>query len=220
MADGWMINQSTKLYGDQVLVVSQIGIKCSNPRTTICLVMAPPFEMVTVYNDKNRSLFQSPVKSFRCPAQKTFALFNSWVLGESPMIKVGTGTLNHFNVVKYQSTKAFSARQRALRQLDKTPSSNPMILDSQSTDDFHLAPGAGLGLCRMYGIPLVPGIPLEVDCKDSDLSPTCFLESKKYTKTKVSAADFAIPAGYKRIESIEEIMKSIDMQDAMQLFDH
>jgi hypothetical protein len=216
--DAWSITQWAELYGTQELIVSQIGIKSSNAKSKICLVMTPPFNIVTYYNTRAHSYFQSPVKDFRCPMQKTFALFNAYVLGDSPMEKVGTGTLNGFEVVKYRTTKAFTLKQAASRHNDKVPSSNPMIIDSQSTDDFHLAPGAGLGLCRLYGLPLVPGIPLKVIAKDSDLNPKTYLQSKQGTKTKVNASDFAIPPGYKLLKRIEEITQTAETQDALLLF--
>jgi hypothetical protein len=218
MVDGWIINQAAKLYGNQILTVSPIGIKSANPKTGVCVVMTPPFDMVTMYSDQNHSIFQSPLKTFRSPAAKALALFNSLILGESPMIKVGTDNIHGFKIVKYQTTKEFSAKQALLRKTDKVPSSNPRIIDSQSTEDFHLAPGAGLGLCKLYGIPLVPGIPLYVECKDMDLSRSNYLESHKYTKTKVSARDFALPLGYRKLKGAEEIMQSNVNPDAMQLF--
>ncbi len=198
--------------------LSPIGIKTTNTRSSICLVVTPPFDQVTMYNDRTRSIFQTPLKLFRCPAHKTFVLFNAYQLDEAPMIKVGAGTLAGFNVVKYQTTKAFDQKQLSLRKTDKVPGSNPRIIDSQSTDDFHLPTGAGTSLCRLYGVPIVPGIPIEVSCKDMDLSFSSLLQLKKSAKTRVSAADFALPVGYKRLDSIEEIMKSNDDQDAMQLF--
>lgn len=218
LVDATVLYQETKLFGEQVLVVSPIGIKTTGTRSSICLVLTPPFETVTMYNDRTRRIFQTPIKLFRCPLQKTFAIFNSYQLDEAPMIKVGVGAVAGFNVAKYQTTKAFNNRQLMLRRTDKVPASNPRIINSQSTDDFHLPEAVGTTLCRLYGVPIIPGIPIEVDCRDMDLSFSSLLQLKKSTKVKVSAADFAPPIGYKRLENVQEIFNSNEDQDAMQLF--
>ncbi len=102
-----LIKQSNKFFGEQILLVCQIGIKTCNSKSSVCMIMTPPFETATVYNKSTKKYFQAPVKAMRCPMQKTFALFNAYVLGEAPMEKIGTGQLDGFNVVKYRTTKAF-----------------------------------------------------------------------------------------------------------------
>ena len=218
--DGWKISQWSKLYGEQVVTISAIGIKSTNPRTAVTLVMTPPFKIVTVFNDQGKSIFQTPIELFRCPLLKTFAILNSTMLGESPMIKIGTGTLNGFKIVKYKTTKDFTAHQAAINKQDDLPVSSPMSIESQSTNDFHLAPGAGVGLCRLYGIPVVPGIPLEVNAQDMNLNPVNYLHSRLFTKTTASTADFALPTGYRPMKSVQEILQSNVTEDAMQLFSH
>jgi len=218
ISDGWIINQKSQLFGEQLLLISPIGIKSANPKSSMTILMTPPFETVTAYNDQTKSVFQTPVKTFRSPMQKTYAIFNSNVLGEAPMEKTGTARLFGFTMVKYQSTKAYDMQQARLRKTDHIPSSNPRIIYIQSTEDFHLPAGAGTAQCRLYGLPLVPGIPLQVLTKDNDLTPASVLQSTQCIKTKVSPNDFMVPHSYKRVRSIEEITKSNVTEDAMQLF--
>jgi len=201
-----------------VLLVSQFGIRTCNPKSSICMIMTPPFEIATVYNKSTKKYFQAPVKALRCPMQKTLALFNAYVLGEAPMGKVGTGQLDGFNVVKYRTSKAFEVKAKLLRKTDNVPSSNPSVIDSQSTDDFHLPPSAGEGLCKYYGVPWVSGIPLSVEAKDTDGDPSVILKSSKGQKIKVTASDFLLPPGFTREKSLEEVHQSSQTEDAMQLF--
>ena len=134
------------------------------------------------------------------------------------MVKMGTGKLNGLSVVKYRSTKAFATKQLMLRKTEKTPGSNPMIVDTQSTDDFHLPEGAGIGLCKLYGIPQVPGIPIDVISTDLNMNADAFLKSAKAIKIKTSSADFILPSAYKRVKNIEETSTSTMDADTMQLF--
>jgi hypothetical protein len=216
--DACLINQNLKIFGEQQLLISKIGIKSFNPRSQISLVMTPPYQSVTLYNKLNQGIIQMPVKSLRCPVQKTFALFNNWMLGDSPMQKIGSGEINGFKVVKYRTTKAFTATQLMLRKTEKVPSSNPTVIDLQTTEDFQLPAGVGMALAKFYGVPDVPGIPLQVDLKDTDDNPSNYLRSSKCRKTRASAGDFALPTGYRKLKSVEEINQSNETEDAMQLF--
>ena len=215
---GWILNQTSQLLGMQVLTVSAIGIKTSNRKSSVSLVMTPPFKTVTIYNDQNKTIFQTPVKLFRSPYAKGMAIFGSNMLGDAPMVPAGKVTLNGFNVSKYKSTEAYNLQQVKLKKAGQIPASTPQMMESQSSDDLHLAPGAALALCRLYGIPLVPGIPVEARNTDLEHHSSYQLQTTKCTKTMVSEKDFALPRGYEHLKNLQEMTKSDVTEDGMLLF--
>ena len=72
LVDGWSVKQSSKIFGYEDLLLSPLGLKATNVKTHVTMIMTPPFTQVTVYNAGTGRYFQTDLKQFRCPVLKDF----------------------------------------------------------------------------------------------------------------------------------------------------
>ncbi|MBS2009614.1 MAG: hypothetical protein JST01_21350 [Cyanobacteria bacterium SZAS TMP-1] len=217
-AEGWTLRQKSKIFGDQELLISPLGLKSRNTRSLTTIIMTPPFQTVYMYNQASKNIYTVPWNKFRSPVAKTFALFNSIELSNAPVVKIGTQKKNALTITKYETTRAYEQQQVQAFKAENLPSSNPCKIISQATQDFHTHREVNATLCRHYGIPILPDFPIEATVYDMHKNPENYLLTMHCSHTKTSPADFKIPAGLKTVKSAEEVDISNVTNDSMQAF--
>ena len=91
-------------------------------------------------------------------------------------------------------------------------------MDVEATNDLHISKEVCTTMCRHFGAPVVPGVPLEVIFLDLDSIPSTYLHTKSFSKIKTSTADFKLSGRLKTVATPQQVELGGVSPDAMQLF--
>jgi hypothetical protein len=216
LGKGWTLSQQSRIQGLVQVTFAERGFKASL-QSGITVVASAPFTELCVYSLHTKKMHRMPIDKFRAQFSKVLAIATGETLPEMHMRKYSSSQMFGFPVVKYKNTAADLA-MRIAKQRDQTIS-RAAAKTGEATIAVGMSdvPQIHALMAKIYGIPLLNGVPLEFTFHDLDYDKKVQLSTNSAKSISVSASEFTVPPKLKLVKQQEEVSVGDSDDDAMQL---
>ncbi|MBU6450655.1 MAG: hypothetical protein KGS72_02675 [Cyanobacteria bacterium REEB67] len=211
----YRLSQICKTVGRQEVLLSARGLRVQHRNSGLVALFLPPYKEVFFFNSKSKKCISMPLAKFVSPFAYSWNMLFNVNIADIPVVKAGSRdfpsrALGPIRAVQYQSTPTFVAGQQALRARREIPSRSVQSITYVVTDHFEAPAAQGRLLQKMYGLPAVPGVPLDMVFHDLHDTKKSYLTTSEILKAKASAADFARPSGLSPAHTVEEVTSVVN----------
>jgi hypothetical protein len=211
----YRLSQICKTVGRQDILISGRGLRVQHRNSGLVALFLPPYKEVFFFNSKSKKCISMPLSKFVSPFAYSWNMLFNVNIADIPVVKTGRREFavrgsGAISAVQYQSTVAFVAAQKALRAQKEIPARSVQSITYIVTDRFAAAAPQARLLQKMYGLPAVPGVPLDMVFHDLHDTKKSYLTTSEVQETKASAADFARPAGFSTASTVEEVTSVVN----------
>lgn len=213
--EGWSASQTCRLVGPQKLELCENAARLTNPTGRI-YVIREPFKEVLAISPATKRYTKISAGDFRCPFERSATMLSGSFYSDIPLSIHGKGSYCGVDVVEYQSLPQYTKLQTEKFRRHELQSRVPA---SAVIKTAALAKASPINrfIANFYGIPPLNGIPLFMSFYDMDHDLKLHLTTGKLTHAKFKKSDFAPPADYKEVGSVDQVFASDNDREAIEL---
>lgn len=215
----WKIRQDSHVTGGHTVYVSADAVKDINERSGMIVICKAPDWKVVSYQPSSKCVFSQDLSRFSGYLQKEVALFSGNTLNHITVGPTKKSTFLGQEAMGYSTTSQFT--EKIIRDYGKhiVEGNYPAIVKIEALNTP--TPKQAELLCKVYGLPKVPGLPLTCQSVSADKYNNHLLTTNSLTKSKVPATFFDVPPGLKPVATMTEVIHvtSADDEGLMQLMD-
>jgi hypothetical protein len=218
--NGWILHQHCDPLGDQVVLVSPVGVRAVSPKSGLSILALPPFKQFVIYNLKTGKICRVESSHFRHPMETTYSAVNGFSHSIIPLVKEKEKDTAFAGVhsTVYKATALFAEGQRARFKAKEFPSRVPETVEFVLSTDLSDNVGLSNLLCIWFSLPVAHGVPLDFRYRDMDHDLHQYLTTQSCEPAEVKAADFVLPSTLKTASSPQDVyMGRAYDQEAVQM---
>lgn len=215
-ASGWMLDQRSRVVGDQTMYVSAIGVKVVNRKDGLTITTAAPFSEVFTYSLKTRKFCRQTSDKSENPYARAVAMFSGIAHGDVPMkkqseYKKGGLLWSHFSIPE-EYKKARIALFQKHEVTGSEPASGRMV-------GFHMAmeKRAVDWIARLLCVPKTGTVPFDVTFVDVDNESHSLVKTFRMLPKKFTATDFKCPPGLHSVKDPRAVTQDETANDAIEM---
>ncbi len=215
----WQIDQEDRLGGERSIYASSRGLRIESKQSRVTIVSSPPEWKVATCSDTKKIYCDCPVDKFVNMLSKPIAVVYGVNLAGIPLKKKGAGTKCGVATVVYDTPFALGIKEF----WNSTPSQDgshrlPLNAHAEFVESFKLPDAESSIMSRLLGLPKEPGLPLVFEYRDQDKDLKRYLKSFSVREISIDDSKFKVPTGYKRVPTVQEVMRAVDNEDVQNLF--
>lgn len=197
---GWSVDQSSKFFGDTRIFVSKQGFKLTRLRDDLVMVAKPPDWTVTSYKPQSRKFCRHELKDFG----NLTKLYLKPI--KMPRLRVVPGSEQTlWNVRTVTFTSGLISFDTDSEQ--RTVSSGKIVFTANLVSASNLGLPAEIStlVSKYYGVPEVPGLPLQFRYSRPVQGDQLNLETKTLKPAKLHIDCLEMPKGYQLVTDIRAV---------------
>jgi hypothetical protein len=201
----WVFEQKQDDLGPFRVYACAQGIRAEGVKTGIVAVAHPPDWMVFGFVPAAKKFSSCKPEKFRGFSLSALTI---WTRGSVPSVPVSLkqhGTAYGLKTADYESSASFAAEQARRFANNEIHPSSIKHLSFQVADALDVPTTGRQILCRVYGLPVVDGIPIDLKYDRVHTGVIPLLTTKSCQQKLVPASMFALPAGYTKAPSMESL---------------
>lgn len=197
---GWSIDQSSKFFGDTRIFVSKQGFKLTRLRDDLVMVAKPPDWTVISYKPQSRKFCKHKFKDF---GNLTATYLKPLKLPRLKVVQGSEKTLWNVKTVTFTSGLISFDTDSEQRPV----SSGKIVFTASivSASNLGLPPEVSSLVSRYYGVPEVPGLPLQFRYSRAVQGDQLNLETKTLKPAKLHLDSLELPKGYQLVNDIRAV---------------
>lgn len=199
----WLLEQKHAVTGQYKVYVAPRGLRVENLNNGIIAIAGPPDWTVVAFSCASKKYALCKPSEFQGSFCLTITASTGQIISAMPLKFINHGTTCGVKSAIFQTTKSFEeSQQRQFLRREIHPSS---ISSATLTvaDSLDLPVQEGVLLARLFGIPMVKGVPLELKYSKMHGGKRIFLSTSSIKSKVVPASLFLLPSGYKQMKSME-----------------
>lgn len=201
---GWSLTQNRKHLGLYKVSMARSGVHVEMPNQSIIVLCLPPGKTVSIINIASKRICQLPLDNFEGQMVRHLAFGKGKLMSDVPILKTGQFIQKNIKADRYEID---NQRYKKYLAQAKESSFEPSLITeklrlSALTDSPFSA--AGALMTKLYGLPKLATIPLEMDYKDPDGGSHLVLDTLSISRKNVDRL-MILPAGLKKA-TIDEVL--------------
>lgn len=201
---GWSLTQNRKHLGLYKVSMARTGVHVEMPNQSVIVLCLPPGKTVSIINIASKRICQLPLDNFEGQMVRHLAFGKGKLMSDVPILKTGQFIKNNIKADRYEID---NQRYKKYLAHAKESSFEPSLITeklrlSALTDSPFSA--AGALMTKLYGLPKLATIPLEMDYKDPDGGSHLVLDTLSISRKNVDKL-MILPAGLKKA-TIDDVL--------------
>jgi len=206
-ANGWSAYQTSSISGDQDTYVASSGVKIVDRRNGNVVLAAAPEWKVYAFNINTRRICHYSVKAYPGMGSQIRSITGGTTLGALPLKQTGKTILHGIPTLELQTPKTYVAK---LIKDKEHESADPRFVQSAQmliAESITIPQQAAVVICKFYGVPLIPAMPLQFKFINSHGDLNTILLTSAVKRVHLQSSDFSVPQNF---TAVPEISKLID----------
>jgi hypothetical protein len=198
VAPAYLFKQKSEVQGQTEILVSPIGVKMTLTDRHLVIFMRPPLWHVQFCDLRNKHYFECAKEVFKEPLARTVGMTKP---SSSNHLRVKSSKPTVFMGI---SCKSFELIDPFISNDKKTANWEQLAVRSGTAVAYEEASAKIFGrvICRVYALPELNAVPLNVvtaNYRDESFSELETISAKKLTS---NVSDFVVPATYAQVSSV------------------
>ncbi len=208
--EGFRFTQICKTVGIQEITLVKGAIRVKHKNSGMVAVYREPYKEAVFYNTASKKIVSLPLAKYVSPYAYSWNFFFTRNIADIPIVESGAAKYADRAARRYRSSDKFGESQEALYAKHDIPARCVKTLLYTVTDAFKTGSEQNRLLQKMYGLPLVEGLPLELVFYDLHNMKKSYLTTSDIKAIKVSPADFDVPQGLATARNVEEVCSDVN----------
>ena len=209
-----LLQLHSRVLGSSRLLFNKNGMRLELDQTRVVVAMKAPAWNVQCWKPSKKIYYEGEASEWRPRLAIFTALFRPTDTGSLRVASSKPDTLNGIVARKYELVSPDSDKNgpQSWRGLLLRNGAYWLIDDKQIPESVTTV------IQRTYGIPVVPGIPLELRATTNKGSAREELRFISKSTKPVSSADFEVPPGFRRVKELEDVTNDPDVNNGFSEF--
>jgi hypothetical protein len=211
--DGWELDQENRGLGPQNWLITDNAVRLTSPRTGLVAIYRMADDTLLQYNQTNKYFFTT-----KSPNVRKFNAQNMAKLYGVDFRKFHWTKGCHSKALNVHITQYVPSKRTDLKLSKSEADDVQVILNTCGgywrCDDIKAAPRIIEIVSGWNGFPGGEGVPFRLQAL-VDRIPVKLIDTTLCKRTKIPTSDFALPSGYKRAKSVDEMMLKGSQQDML-----
>ncbi len=213
---GWILNQSSKIFGDQTIYISPTAMKLTTKKTSVMIISSAPDFDVQLFNTRSKKLYICKAQDFVNSFSATIATASGVVYSSIPVKLKNRTVLNGLKICNYETPEWLA--KKATDGWKSGLSDRGAVTHATYIVCEEFPPAFGKTIARFYGLP-EKGLPLEFKCQNIARETQQILRTTSSRATDISPAEFQVPTGYTRVKAVVEVTADKNSDDVYDMFE-
>jgi hypothetical protein len=207
----YLFKQKSQIQGQADLLVSALGVKMSLTDRHLVIYMRPPLWHVQYCDLRSKRYFECAKEQFKEPLARTVNMTKA-------------SSFSHLKVKSSKPTVFMGAACKQFELFDPYPTEGKRDQTWQALSirsalacgyDEGQTKTLGRVLCRVYGMPELDAVPLNILVTNYRGENSTELETSTAKKVTVNAADFVVPATCVQVPTVTAVASENDVDSSL-----
>lgn len=208
---GWSLRQRSQFDGMFTVSITKKAIRIDGDRLDYRLLLRAPQWRVLIISDRSRKMNEVSPDKWESPFGQTFHALSRIRFENATLVDKGREQFQSVSCRKFEVMPPKDALKRENKKYRGAVVNDAMFL---VCDKLGVPVQASTFLCKRFGLPTAPGVPISFVCNNEVGRLETFLTTLRMKKANFPASDFEAPK-YKLVKSTKEMMMSSEKMDAI-----
>lgn len=213
MEPGWRLRQRGQFDGMFTVSITKQAITITGDRLDYRLLLKAPQWRVLMINDRSRTMHEVSSDKWISPFGQSFNALSRIRFDNAKLVDKGR---EQFQSVSCRNFEVIPPKEAETAIPAKTKYKHSVANDGKFLvcDKLGVPTKACTFLCKRFGLPNAPGVPMSFVCKNEVGRREMLLLTLRLKKTSFPASEFEVPK-YKLVKSTKEMMMNSEKMEAI-----
>ncbi len=214
--NAWTLLQTGKVSGEATVQVTGNAVKAHKKTAADTVLCTPPEFLVTLYNDKTKAYFVTPIEKWRA---RLLGSLGGALSGPeaTPKRTSKSEVIAGIKTVCWTAINTDPLTVRTEKNSKGVPREVAAI-DYWLADDIKVAPNIATVLSFFHGLPKLPGVPIRVKYRYTSGDTYTYVDTYSAKRINLDISSLKPPANYRKVNTDMEVFIDKKTEVLMEMF--